>query len=137
MGLGPHSGIGGEQRCQIECVDRRVDGAGEMVGGQRVLDVEPFRRLTIPGRWGEAIEVGIIPGRRRADRREEIQGATRRIQPTRVLRSRRREDHDSRAPFVEGAGSQSAILRRGSLYSLDPLEPAESGTISEGCGLSG
>ena len=46
-----------------------------------------------------------------------------------VLRSRR-EYHDSRAPFVEGAGVPSAILRRGSPHSLYPLEPAESGTIS-------
>ena len=50
-----------------------------------------------------------------------------------VLRSRW-EYHSSRAPF-EGAGYPFAILRRGSPCSLYPLEPAESGTISEGPGL--
>jgi hypothetical protein len=58
MGLGPDPGVGSEQGGEIELVDGLVDGAGEMVGGQGVLDLEPLGGETIPGRRGEAIEVG-------------------------------------------------------------------------------
>ena len=67
MGLGPHPGIGGEEGRQIELVDGLVDDAGEMVGGQGVLDLEPFGGETIPGRRGEAIECGKVAGWGRAD----------------------------------------------------------------------
>ena len=38
MGLRPDPEIGGEQGRKIELVDRLVDGAGEVVGGQRLAD---------------------------------------------------------------------------------------------------
>ena len=128
MGLGAHAEIGGEQESQIELIDRLVDGAGAMVGGQGVLDREPLGGPRIPGRHGEAIEFGTVLGWRRVDRYREVERAARPVERAMVLRSRW-EYHSSRAPF-EGAGYPFAILRRGSPYSLYPLEPAESGTIS-------
>src|SRR4051812_49415606 len=106
-----------------------------MVGGQRVLDLEPFGGLTIPRRRGEAIEAGTVAGWGRADRCQEVEGPARPIQarmartlgpfsapllgegarasrPRMVQRSGR-QYHDSRTPFVEGAEFPSAILRRG------------------------
>ena len=132
MGLGAHAEIGGEQESQIELIDRLVDGAGAMVGGQGVLDREPLGGPRIPGRHGEAIEFGTVLGWRRVDRYREVERAARPVERAMVLRSRW-EYHSSRAPF-EGAGYPFAILRRGSPYSLYPLEPAESGTISVGVG---
>ena len=58
IGLGAHAEIGGEQDSQIELIDRLVDGASAMVGGQGVLDREPLGGPRIPGRHGEAIEFG-------------------------------------------------------------------------------
>src|SRR4051812_43673716 len=110
MGLGPQAGIGGEQVGQVELIDRLVDGAGEMIGGQVVVDRPPFGGPMIPRGYGEAIEVRVVPRRDRADRREEVDRAVRRIRPPMALRSRW-EYHDARAPFVEGAGFASAILR--------------------------
>ena len=132
MGLGAHAEIGGEQDSQIELIDRLVDGAGAMVGGQGVLDREPLGGPRIPGRHGEAIELGTVLGWRRVDRYREVERAARPVERAMVLRSRW-EYHSSRAPF-KGAGYPFAILRRGSPYSLYPLEPAESGTISKGRG---
>ena len=134
MGLGAHAEIGGEQESQIELIDRLVDGAGAMVGGQGVLDREPLGGPRIPGRHGEAIEFGTVLGWRRVDRYREVERAARPVERAMVLRSRW-EYHSSRAPF-EGAGYPFAILRRGSPYSLYPLEPAESGTISDRVGDS-
>ena len=105
-----------------------------MVGGQGVLDREPLGGPRIPGRHGEAIEFGTVLGWRRVDRYREVERAARPVERAMVLRSRW-EYHSSRAPF-EGAGYPFAILRRGSPYSLYPLEPAESGTISKGGGFS-
>ena len=134
MGLGAHAEIGGEQESQIELIDRLVDGAGAMVGGQGVLDREPLGGPRIPGRHGEAIEFGTVLGWRRVDRYREVERAARPVERAMVLRSRW-EYHSSRAPF-EGAGYPFAILRRGSPYSLYPLEPAESGTISIARGIA-
>src|SRR3954447_24477675 len=75
-GLGPDPGIGGEQGRPIESVDRLVDDAGEMVGRQGVLDLEPSGGGTIPGGRGEAPEFGTIPVRWRAEHREEVADAT-------------------------------------------------------------
>jgi hypothetical protein len=63
----------------------------------------PLGGEMIPGGRGEAIELGKVPARVRAGCRGEIEGEARRLRPRMVLRSRR-EYHDSRAPFVEGAG---------------------------------
>ena len=116
MGLGAHAEIGGEQESQIELIDRLVDGAGAMVGGQGVLDREPLGGPRIPGRHGEAIEFGTVLGWRRVDRYREVERAARPVERAMVLRSRW-EYHSSRAPF-EGAGYPFAILRRGSPYYL-------------------
>jgi hypothetical protein len=77
MGLGAHAEIGGEQESQIELIDRLVDGAGAMVGGQGVLDREPLGGPRIPGRHGEAIEFGTVLGWRRVDRYREVERAAR------------------------------------------------------------
>src|SRR4051812_9508144 len=119
MGLGPDSEIGGEQVRQIELVDRRVDGAGAMVGGQGVLDLEPLGGETIPGRRCKAIECGIVPAWGRVERRAQGAGAARRLRPRMVLRSRR-EYHDSRAPFVGGAGDHPHSKTRESSFAITP-----------------
>ena len=88
MGLGAHAEIGGEQESQIELIDRLVDGAGAMVGGQGVLDREPLGGPRIPGRHGEAIEFGTVLGWRRVDRYREVERAARPVERAMVLRSR-------------------------------------------------
>ena len=45
-----------------------------MVGGQGVLDLEPFGGETIPGRRGKAIEFGTVPGWGRVDRSQGDRG---------------------------------------------------------------
>ena len=72
MGPRADAGIGGEQGRQIESVDRRVDGAGEMVDGQGIVEGEPFGGLMIPRGQGEAIEVGVVARWRRGDRRQRF-----------------------------------------------------------------
>jgi hypothetical protein len=103
MGLGPDSGVGGEQSGQIELVDGLGDEADEMISGQGVLDLEPLGRLMIPGRWSEPIEMRTVLVWKRNDCRQEVNLAARSDRPALVLSSRW-EYHDSRAPFVEGAG---------------------------------
>ena len=88
MGLGAHAEIGGEQDSQIELVDRLVDGAGEMVGGQGVLDRQPLGGLRIPGRRGEAIEFGTVLGWRWVERYRKVERAARPVERAMVLRSR-------------------------------------------------
>src|SRR5262245_10002100 len=97
-----------------------------MVGGQVVVDRPPCGGLMIPRGHGEAIEVGVIPGRDGADRHEAVDRAARRIRPPMVLRSRW-ESHEARAPFVEGAGFASAILRRRSPLRYVPQNPRKAG----------
>jgi hypothetical protein len=101
MGLGPDTRVGGEQGRQIELIDCCGDGASEMISGQGVVDLEPFGRLMIPGRWGEPIELGVVPGWKRDDCRQEVNLAAKLVGPPLVLRPRRKY-HDSRAPFVGG-----------------------------------
>ena len=84
MGPGPDAGIGGEQVGQIEAVDRLVDSAGEMVGGQVVVNGQPFGRLAIPRGYGEAIEVGIVPRWERDENRGEVDPGSGRVGPTMV-----------------------------------------------------
>jgi hypothetical protein len=86
MGLGPDSRVGGEQGRQIELVDCGGDDAGQMISGQGVVDLEPFGRLMIPGRWGEPIEMGTVLGSKRNDCREEVNLAARSVRPPLVLR---------------------------------------------------
>jgi hypothetical protein len=103
MGLGADAGIGVEHGGQIELVDGLVDGAGEMVGGERVLDLEPLGGGAIPGRRSEAVERGKILVWVRSRSRVRIEGAVWRFRPRMVL-GWRRKYHGSRAPLVEGAG---------------------------------
>ena len=89
MGLGAHAEIGGEQESQIELIDRLVDGASAMVGGQGVLDREPLGGPRIPGRHGEAIQFGDGSGVDRwVDRYREVERAARPVERAMVLRSR-------------------------------------------------
>src|SRR3954447_16765708 len=80
MGSGAHSQVGSEQGGEIEFINGLIDQAGQMIGGQRVLDLEPFGGLTIPRRRGEAIEAGTVAGWGRADRCQEVEGPARPIQ---------------------------------------------------------
>src|SRR5260370_26886207 len=111
MGLGPDAEIRIEQGRQIESVDGLVDGAGEMVSGEGVLDLEPLEGLTIPGRRGEAIELGAVRAWVRVERGEEVEGTARRLRPRMVLRSRRWDSALGCVSHV-AAGADSPVTRQ-------------------------